>query len=147
MKPMQEKPSLPPHLCLKAGCKSSCTRDRSRLISPEITPGGNRAQRLLHSFPPFVYLPEVCRPLSLKSLSCHLFANALFFLKMPDEGRQGGSVGWASGFGSGHDLTVREFEPRVGLCADCSEPGACFTCCVSLSDPPPFMLCLSLSQK
>ena len=25
-------------------------------------------------------------------------------------------------FGSGHDLTVREFEPRVGLCADNTEP-------------------------
>ena len=41
-------------------------------------------------------------------------------------GRLGGSVGWASDFGSGHDLAVREFEPRVGLCADRSEPGACF---------------------
>ena len=29
-------------------------------------------------------------------------------------------------FGPGHDLAVREFEPRVGLCADSSEPGACF---------------------
>ena len=48
-------------------------------------------------------------------------------------GRLGGSVGWASDFGSGHDLTVREFEPRVGLCADSSEPGACFRFCVSLS--------------
>ena len=45
----------------------------------------------------------------------------------------GGSVGWASNFGSGHDLAVCEFEPHVGLCADSSEPGACFTFCVSLS--------------
>ena len=38
----------------------------------------------------------------------------------------------------------REFEHR----ADSSEPGACFRFCVSLSlTPPPFMLCLSLSQK
>ena len=36
------------------------------------------------------------------------------------EGRLGASVGQASDFGSGHDLTVREFEPRVGLCADSS---------------------------
>ena len=52
-------------------------------------------------------------------------------------------------FSSGHDLTVREFEPCVRLCADSSEPGACFRFCVSLSlsDPPLFMLCLSLSQK
>ena len=35
--------------------------------------------------------------------------------------------------GSGHDLAVCEFEPRVGLCADGSEPGACFGSCVSLS--------------
>ena len=34
--------------------------------------------------------------------------------------------------GSGHDLAVREFEPRIGLCADSSEPGACFRFCVSL---------------
>ena len=38
-----------------------------------------------------------------------------------------------SDFSSGHDLTVREFEPGVGLCADSSEPGACFRFCVSLS--------------
>ena len=64
------------------------------------------------------------------------------------QGHLGGAVGWASDFSSGHDLAVREFEPRVGLWADGSEPGACFRFCVSLSlCPPPFMLCLSLSQK
>ena len=26
------------------------------------------------------------------------------------------------GFGSGHDLTVRGFEPHIGLCADSVEP-------------------------
>ena len=36
-------------------------------------------------------------------------------------------------FGSGHDLAVCGFEPRVGLWADGSEPGACFGFCVSLS--------------
>ena len=45
----------------------------------------------------------------------------------------GGSVGWASDFGPGHDLGVHGFEPRVGLCADRWEPGACFGFCVSLS--------------
>ena len=55
-------------------------------------------------------------------------------------------------FGSGHDLAVRGFEPYVGLCADSSEPGACFTFCVSLSlSPPPRLtfgmsVCLSLSK-
>ena len=48
-------------------------------------------------------------------------------------GPLGSSAGWASDFGSGHDLAVREFEPCVGLCADSSEPGACFGFCVSLS--------------
>ena len=48
-------------------------------------------------------------------------------------GHLSGSVGWTSDFGSGYDLTVRELEPRVGLCADSSEPGACFGFCVSLS--------------
>ena len=39
-------------------------------------------------------------------------------------GRRGGSVGQASAFGSGSgdDLTDREFEPPVGLCADGTEP-------------------------
>ena len=49
-------------------------------------------------------------------------------------------------FGSGHDLTVREFEPHIGLCADSSEPGACLGfLSPSLSAPPP--LALYLSQK
>ena len=47
------------------------------------------------------------------------------------KGQLGGSVGWASNFGSGHDLTAHEFEPRVRLCADGSEPGACFGFCRS----------------
>ena len=39
------------------------------------------------------------------------------------------------------DLTAHEFEPRVRICADNSEPGACFRFCAS----PLLMLCLSLS--
>ena len=42
-------------------------------------------------------------------------------------------VDFVSDFSSGHGLTVPEFEPRVRLCADSSEPGACFQFCVSLS--------------
>ena len=57
----------------------------------------------------------------------------LLLFKVYFEGRLGGSVGWAADFGSGHDLAVREFEPRVGLCADRSERVACFGFCVSLS--------------
>ena len=65
----------------------------------------------------------------------------------------GGAPGWlggeASHFGSGHDLTARGSEPRVGLCADGSEPGACFGFCVSLSlcPSPTCTLSLCLSEK
>ena len=60
-----------------------------------------------------------------------------------------GAPGWCSRLSvrlqPGHDLAVREFEPRVRLWADGSEPGACFRFCVS------FSLCPSptraLSQK
>ena len=61
------------------------------------------------------------------------------------QGRLGGSVGLASDFGSGHDLTVEELEPRVRLCADSSEPEACFGFHVSLSHRPSFTHALSLS--
>ena len=58
------------------------------------------------------------------------------------------SVEWPTlDFGSGHDLTVCEFEPHVGLCADSSEPGACFEFCVSLSLPFPCSCSVSRSQK
>ena len=49
------------------------------------------------------------------------------------------------GFGSGHDLTVREFEPRVRLCADSGEP-AWDSLSLPLSAPPPLALSLSLSK-
>ena len=48
------------------------------------------------------------------------------------------------GFGSGHDLTVCEFEPRIRLCADSEEP-AWDSVSPSLSAPPLFALSLSLS--
>ena len=53
-------------------------------------------------------------------------------------------------FSSGHDLTVCGFEPRVGLCAGSSEPGACFRFCVFLSPPPcscSVSLCVSKMNK
>ena len=61
----------------------------------------------------------------------------------------GGSVGGATDLGSGRDLAVRGFEPRVGLCADSSEPGPCSGFCVSLSlgPSPTGTLCLSLTIK
>ena len=56
--------------------------------------------------------------------------------------------GHLGGFGSGQDLTVCEFEPCVGLCADSSEPGACFGFWVSLSlcPSPAHARTLSLSK-
>ena len=47
------------------------------------------------------------------------------------------------GFRSEHDLTVREFEPRVRLCADSTEPTWDFSLPVSL--PLPGLLARSLS--
>ena len=49
------------------------------------------------------------------------------------------------GFGSGHDLTVREFDLRVGLCADSLEP-AWDSLSLSLSAPPLLALSVSLSH-
>ena len=52
-----------------------------------------------------------------------------------------------SDFGSGHNLAIPEFEPRVGLCVvDSSEPGACFGFRVSLSLCPSPASALSLSK-
>ena len=65
--------------------------------------------------------------LSAPPLLAHALSVSL--LKINIKGCLDGSVGWAADFSSGHDLAVREFEPRIRLCADGSEPGAC----VSLS--------------
>ena len=59
-------------------------------------------------------------------------------------GPLGGSVGWASDFNSGHDLSVHEFEPRVALCADVSEAASD---CVSPSVSVPPLLSLSASLR
>ena len=56
-----------------------------------------------------------------------------------------GAPGWRSRLQPGHDLAVHELEPRVGLWADGSEPGACFRFCVSLSLCPSPVHALSLS--
>ena len=39
-----------------------------------------------------------------------------------NEGPLGGSVGYASDFGSGHDLMAHEFKPHVGVTAVSTEP-------------------------
>ena len=48
-------------------------------------------------------------------------------------------------FGLGHDLTVREFKPRAGLCADNIEP-AWDSLSPSVSAPPLLTHSLSLSK-
>ena len=50
-------------------------------------------------------------------------------------------------FGSGHDLTVHGFEPRVGLCADSAEQSLLGILCVSLSLSAPLSLALSFFQN
>ena len=69
---------------------------------------------------------------------------------LPQEGTCGtpGWLSWLSvrlNFGSGRDLTVCEFEPQVGLCADSVAPpwDSRFP---SLSAPPLLALFLSLSK-
>ena len=55
-----------------------------------------------------------------------------------------GSVGQVSDFGSGHDLTVHEFKPQIGLSV-VSTDLASDPLFPSLSAPPPLVLSLSLS--
>ena len=67
-------------------------------------------------------------------------------LKFLIPGVPGSSVGWVPDFSSGHDLTIREFEPSVGLWADArSLELAMDSVSSSLSAPP--LLARSLSQK
>ena len=64
-----------------------------------------------------------------------------------------GVPGWLSWLRSdscsGHDLVVHGFKPHIGLCADSSEPGACFMDSVSpsLRPSPAHSLSLSLSPS
>ena len=74
---------------------------------------------------------------------CMIFVKILAFV-----GGLGGSVGWASNFSSGHDVTVREFEPCIGLCVDRqSLERASDSVSPSLSAFPWLVLCLSFSLK
>ena len=60
----------------------------------------------------------------------------------------GGSFGWASDFGSGHDLLLCEFEPWVGLCAGSQlRAWNLFQILCLLFAPPPLALACSLSLK
>ena len=64
------------------------------------------------------------------------------------EGRLAGSVSLSVqtlGFGSGHDLTVRGFEPQVRLRPDSPEP-AWDSFSPYLSAPPPLTLSLKINK-
>ena len=67
--------------------------------------------------------------------------------KLAEQGSLGGSVSYASNFSSGRDSTEREFKPRVGLCADSSEPGASFGLCLPHSLLLPHSCFVSLFLK
>ena len=59
-------------------------------------------------------------------------------------GHLGGSVGWASDFNSGHEVTVSEFKTRIRLSGVSSEPALTPLSPLSLSVPlPPSSLSLS----
>ena len=68
------------------------------------------------------------------------------FKKKVHMGCLGGSVGWASEFGSGRDLTAHEFELRVGaLCGQLRAWSLLRILCLPLSLPLPAQA-LSLSK-
>ena len=56
-----------------------------------------------------------------KPLQAHQGGSWFFHLNFSKLGHLGGSVGWPSDFTSGHDLTVFEFEPHIGLSAVSTE--------------------------
>ena len=69
-------------------------------------------------------------------------------------GHLSGSVSWASDFSSGHKLSVREFEPQVGLLGWQLRAWSLLqilclslSLSLSLSAPPLFTFCLSVSLK
>ena len=68
--------------------------------------------------------------------------------KAKRQGHLGGSVGYVSDFGSGHDLTVCGFEPASGsvLTAQNLEPASDFVS-FSLCPSPGLSLSLSLKKK
>ena len=73
---------------------------------------------------------------------------ALIHLTNTNRGRLGGSVGWASDVGSGHDLRFMGSSPASGSVLTARSLGpASDSVSPSLSAPPLLMLCLSLSQR
>ena len=69
------------------------------------------------------------------------------WFKKKELGRLGGSVGWASDFSSGHDLTLHGFESHVRLCADSSRSLFQILCLLLSLPLPTLMLSVSLSKN
>ena len=99
-------------------------------------------------------VPEPSRSKSISSdvkdwSSNVITSDAMIVCDLMDIKLHPGAPGWRSRLSvrlqPGHDLAVRQFEPRVGLWADGSEPGACVRFCVSLSLCPSPVHALSLS--
>ena len=69
--------------------------------------------------------------------------------EVKEKGHLGGSIGKhpTLGFSSDHDLTVSEFKPHIGLCADSAETAWDFSLPVSLPLPDLLSLSLCLSNK
>ena len=67
-------------------------------------------------------------------------------LEISAPGHLGGSVRWASDFGSGHDVMVMRLRPTIGLCADSMEPAWDSLSPLPLSARPPFVLSLKINK-
>uniref|UniRef100_A0A8C9JHZ3 IRG-type G domain-containing protein n=1 Tax=Panthera tigris altaica TaxID=74533 RepID=A0A8C9JHZ3_PANTA len=124
------------------GAKKSGSGDseRAAALSPE-----DETWEVLEEAPPPVF---PLRPGGLPGL-CEWLRPTKFWSGSMYKDTAKGAPGWRSRLSvrlqPGHDLAVCEFEPRVGLWADGSEPGACFRFCVSLSLCPSPVHALSLS--
>ena len=109
---------------------------------------------MFHGEAPILIHGSLSSPIALSpvvvSSTFHLleafFSITLHVLRLSKHwmGRLGGSVNYASVFGSGHDLTVREFEPRIGLSAVRVQP-ASDPRSLPLSLPLPSLFPFSLS--
>ena len=135
-----------PTHCLPCGRKPGSLKGKESITKEDMDSSGLcPSLQLLHIK---VHYKQSKNTHGILGENCQTY-NQLFHILINNliQGRLGGLVSWASNFGSGHDLMVREFEPRVGLCAVSSEPGACFIFCVSLSLCPSPTHALSLSKN
>ena len=127
------------------GCQTSAQVMILQSMSSSPTSGSVPTAQSLEPASDSVSISLCPPPLSLCVCVCVCLKNKIHTHTIL--GCLGGSVGKVSNFGSGHDLMVREFQPCVGLCADSSEPGACFGFCVFLFLCPSPAHALSLKMN